>query len=117
MDGLPLVAAFTVRHQSDGRWYYNAVTLMDAQGKARDSNGRPDHQGDGSRFAPLAGLKESSRRYLGYVNSDSASKVTDPETGEPLVVYHGTNREFDAFSGAPKQLFLLRGSAGDLSIS
>ncbi|NZA01204.1 hypothetical protein H0I39_04435 [Ottowia beijingensis] len=33
VDGVPLVAAFTVRHQSDGRWYYNSVAQHDAQEK------------------------------------------------------------------------------------
>lgn len=30
-------------------------------------------------------------------NPDTVSKVTDQETGEPLVVYHGTNADFSAF--------------------
>lgn len=113
VDGLPLVAAFTVRHQSDGRWYYNAVTLMDAQEKARDSNGRPDHQGDGSRFAPLAGLNEFSRRSLERVNPDSVSKVTDPETGEPMVVYHGTNADFTEFAWSANRSSLNENYQGD----
>ncbi|MBO7430061.1 MAG: hypothetical protein J6U56_03495 [Spirochaetia bacterium] len=31
------------------------------------------------------------------VNPDEVSKVIDPDTGEPLVVYHGTNADFDTF--------------------
>ena len=30
-------------------------------------------------------------------NPDNASKVVNPETGEPLVVYHGTDAEFNVF--------------------
>lgn len=92
VDDVPLVAAFTVRHQSDGRWYYNAVTLHDVNRKerARDSNGRPDHhRSDGSRFAPLAGLHEFSRRSLARVNPDTVSKAVDSKTGEPLALYRG----------------------------
>ena len=88
VDGVQMVAAFTVRHQSDGRWYYNAVTLHDGHEKARDSNGRPDRQA-GSSAAPLAGLSEFVRRSMRRVNPDTVSKVVDPNTGEPLVVYHG----------------------------
>ncbi len=96
VEGTPLVAAFTVRHQADGRWYYNAVTLHDPNRKARDSNGRPDQQA-GSSVAPLAGLGEFSRKSLARVNPDAVSKVVDSATGEPLVVYHGTAADFDAF--------------------
>ena len=58
VDGVPLVAAFTVRHQSDGRWYYNSVAQHVAQEKTRDSYGRPDQQ-SGSSVAPIvcAGLQ------------------------------------------------------------
>ena len=31
------------------------------------------------------------------VNPDTVSKVTDPQTGEPMVVYHGTNADFAEF--------------------
>lgn len=95
VDGVPLVAAFTIRHQSDGRWYYNAVTLHDGHEKARDSYGRPDQ--NGSSDAPIAGLADFVRRPLTRVNPATVSKVVDPETGEPMVVYHGTNADFDTF--------------------
>ena len=89
--GVPLVAAFTVRHQSDGRWYYNAVTLHDGRKEeAQDSYGRPDRQEADSSDAPIAGLREFIRRPLTRVNPDAVSKVLDSETGEPLLVYHGT---------------------------
>ncbi|PJK07991.1 hypothetical protein CO610_07450 [Lysobacteraceae bacterium NML95-0200] len=93
--GVPLVAAFTVRHQHDGKWYYNSVVLHDGHEKARDSYGQTD-QG-GSVDAPIAGLNDFIRRPLQRVNPAEVSKVVDPETGEPLVVYHGTTQNFDAF--------------------
>lgn len=89
--GVPLVAAFTVRHQSDGRWYYNAVTLHDGRKEeAQDSYGRPDRQEADSSDAPIAGLREFIRRPLTRVNPEAVSKVVDSKTGEPLLVYHGT---------------------------
>ena len=96
VDGVPLVASFTVRHQSDGQWYYNAVALHDGKEKAQDSYGRPDQQA-GSRFAPIAGLSDFIRRPLARVNPEAVSKVVDSATGEPLVVYHGTNADFSVF--------------------
>ncbi len=97
VDGVPLVASFTVRHQSDGQWYYNAVALHDGKEKAQDSYGRPDQQA-GSRFAPIAGLSDFIRRPLARVNPEAVSKVVDSATGEPLVVYHGTEADFSEFS-------------------
>lgn len=97
VDGVPLVASFTVRHQSDGQWYYNAVALHDGKEKAQDSYGRPDQQA-GSRFAPIAGLSDFIRRPLARVNPEEVSKVVDSATGEPLVVYHGTNSDLSAFA-------------------
>lgn len=94
--GVPLVASFTVRHQSDGQWYYNAVALHDAKEKAQDSYGRPDQQA-GSSVAPIAGLSDFVRRPLARVNPAEVSKVVDPSTGEPLVVYHGTGADFSVF--------------------
>lgn len=97
--GVPLVAAFTVRHQSDGRWYYNAVTLHDAQEKARDSYGRPDRV-PGSSDAPIAGLADFVRRPLARVNPAEVSAVTDSQTGEPMVVYHATDNDFSVFDSS-----------------
>lgn len=93
VDDVPLVASFTVRHQSDGKWYYNAVALHDAKEKAQDSYERPDQQA-GSSVAPIAGLSEFIRRPLARVNPDEVSKVVDHATGEPLVVYHSTREPF-----------------------
>ena len=83
VDDVPLVAAFTVRHQSDGRWYYNAVTLHDGpkrdleKEKAQDSYGRPDHPEDGSSIAPITGLNSYIRQSPRRVNTDTASQAAD----------------------------------------
>lgn len=39
------------------------------------------------------------------VNPDTVSKVTDPETGEPMVVYHGTLADFNAFDRGAESNF------------
>ena len=80
VDGVDLVASFTVRHQSDGQWYYNAVALHDAKEKAQDSYGRPDQQA-GSSVAPIAGLSGFIRRPLAQINPEAVSRVVDPDTG------------------------------------
>jgi hypothetical protein len=50
--------------------------------------------------APTRSVEETIRQLSEKVNPDSVSKVIDPETGEPRVVYHGTNADFSAFSRA-----------------
>ena len=44
-----------------------------------------------------AGLVQSMAQRIQDFIPDSVSKVTDPDTGEPLVVYHGTNADFAEF--------------------
>lgn len=44
-----------------------------------------------------AGLVESLAQRVQDFNPDSVSKVVDPATGEPMVVYHSTNGGFTAF--------------------
>lgn len=44
-----------------------------------------------------AGAIRSVLQGIYAVNPVSVSKVIDPETGEPLVVYHGTAQSFDTF--------------------
>ena len=88
-----------MRHQSDGQWYYNAVALHDAKGKAQDSYERPDQQASSS-IAPIAGLSDFIRRPLARVKPDAVSKMVNPATGEPLVVYHGTRSDFSEFKGS-----------------
>ena len=45
---------------------------------------------DATGIRPQAGLSESVRRLIAAVNGEGVSNVVDPDTGEPLVVYHGT---------------------------
>lgn len=79
------------------------VTLNDGREKAQDSYGRPDQQSADSRLAPLTGLDSFVRQPLRRVNPDAVSKVTNPETGEPMVVYHGTGKDFSEFQEGKRQ--------------
>ena len=124
VDGSELIASFSVRQQQDGAWYYNTVTLKDVQNKtpvasprdtpiageratsanigvskekAQDSYGSPGALSRPLGETPIAGLSDFIRRPLARVNPEAVSKVVDSATGEPLVVYHGTAADFDAF--------------------
>lgn len=99
IDGHPLVAVMTVRRQPDGDWYYNTVALEDGEMRPGGSNRAPDAAGVQEQ-PTISGLADFVRRPLTRVNPATVSKVVDPETGEPLVVYHGTVADFDAFDNA-----------------
>lgn len=94
-----LVAVFAVREQSDGHWYYNTVAVQDAQKQTPDESGAAtagparDATTDGEGHPLLTAVKDFVRRPLKRVNLGSVSKVVDPDTGEPLVVYHGSKRD------------------------
>jgi ADP-Ribosyltransferase in polyvalent proteins/Large polyvalent protein-associated domain 3 len=47
-----------------------------------------------------AGLITSMAQAVQDFNPDAVSKVTDPKTGEPLVVHHGSSTEFSVFNNA-----------------
>jgi hypothetical protein len=92
VDGIDLVAVLTVRRQADGNWYYNTVALEEE--RPGGTNRAP---GSRQEQPPITGLTEFSRGTLKRVNPDTVSKVVDPDTGEPLVVYHGTKADFTQF--------------------
>ena len=53
---------------------------------------------DATDIHPQAGFSPNIQDLLAAVNGQGVSKVTDPATGEPLVVYHGTTSHFNVFS-------------------
>jgi hypothetical protein len=88
IDGHELAAIFTVRHQTDGSWYYNTVTVAD------NKKGPGSYESSGAKIRPLeqtpiTGLASFIRQPLNRVKPESVSKVIDFE-GRPLVVYHGS---------------------------
>lgn len=96
--GTEVVAVFTVRRLSDGTQFYSTVTLEDGQKKTPVAS---------PRDTPIAGERATSantrvsdfvRRPLQRVNPDSLSKAVDPQTGEPVVVYHGTAADITKFA-------------------
>lgn len=102
--GTPLVATFTVQRQSDGRLFYNAVTL-DEQEKETPAASPGDTPIAGERATPaIARVESFSRKSLSRVNPDTVSKIVDADTGEPLLVYHGTAHEFYVFKHGVSKL-------------
>lgn len=96
-----MIAMIAVNRQSDGRWYYNTVTLEDSQ-RQNDPDGSyaspsAASSGAGSGETLLTRVNSFIRPAFRRVNPATVSKVVHPETGEPLVVYHGTNVGFTQF--------------------
>ncbi|MCP2041934.1 hypothetical protein L1281_002552 [Neisseria sp. HSC-16F19] len=54
---------------------------------------QPHGKHPGSSVEDVVSLAQRIQEY----NPDAVSKVTNPRTGEPLVVYHGTQSDFDTF--------------------
>jgi hypothetical protein len=96
--GTELIATVAVNRQADGRWYYNTTTVSDAQ-----NEGDPRaYASPGAVSSPLSetlltGVASFIRRPFARVNPDTVSKVIDPDTGEPRVVYHGAGADFNVF--------------------
>gem|GEM_PF-3251752 len=105
VDGVPLTAVFTVERKTDGKWYYNTVMRLASE----DEKTREFQIGgvtDSSvQVSPLAGLAEWKREAFERVNPESVSKAVNPKTGEPLVVYHGTQRDFNIFDESKRFRF------------
>lgn len=98
-----MVAVIALNRQADGRWYYNTVVVTDSQ-KEVDPGAYASPR-SGSAAIPLGetlltGVDAFVRRPFLRVNPTTVSKVTDPETGEPLVVYHGTHADFSKFDAS-----------------
>ncbi|MGQ0654713.1 MAG: ADP-ribosyltransferase-containing protein [Betaproteobacteria bacterium] len=94
-----LVAIIALNRQTDGRWYYNTVAVTDG----KKGNGPRVQASPGAVASPLGetpltrAVADFIRRPLDRVNPDTVSKVIHQDTGEPLVVYHGTDADIDAF--------------------
>jgi hypothetical protein len=93
-----LVAIFTVRRMADGRQLYNAVTLEDGQRKTPAVSPRDTPIAGERATSANTGVNSFVRRDLERVNPATVSKVVDPDTGEPMIMYHGTeNGGFTVF--------------------
>ncbi|WP_322979104.1 LPD38 domain-containing protein [Pseudomonas sp. C11] len=96
VDGVPLVAVFTVREDANGRMFYNTVTVDRKENALAVSPGDVSSDAQGSLPANTKALDTFVRRPLARVNPEDVSKVTDG-SGEPLVMYHGTGADFTVF--------------------
>ena len=96
-------AAAAIEHQKqrlDDLGFGDAVReLLGGVGETRFS--RADQQ-EGQPFKAVDTKSAEFKRWFGDWEGDpaNASKVIDPDTGEPLVVYHGTTGDFDAFDAS-----------------
>lgn len=98
IDGQSLVAVYSIERHADGRQFFNAVTLEDGQEKTPVASPRDTPEQVGERATSAnTGVNSFRRQPLRRVNPDSVSKVVDPQTGEPLVMYHGTDANFSIF--------------------
>ncbi|WP_447593509.1 LPD38 domain-containing protein [Aquipseudomonas campi] len=106
IDSNDLVVVFTVQRNRDGRQFYNATTLEYGQKETPAVSPRDTPIAGERATSAYTGVSSSaestevqafSRRELERVNPDTVSKVTDGN-GEPMVVYHGTTADFDAFA-------------------
>lgn len=96
VDGVPLVAVFTVREDANGRMFYNTVAVDRKEEAPAVSPGDMNDNAQRSTPANARAPGNFVRRPLQRVNPNSVSKVTDGN-GEPLVLYHGTAEEFNVF--------------------
>jgi len=91
--GQELFAKLVVRESVDGQIYYdNGLSgLEEISGRA----------GDATQTKPGAAAVSADKHTLADLlaggNSDTVSKVIDPETGEPRAVYHGTGADIEIF--------------------
>lgn len=96
VDGVPLVAVFTVREDANGRMFYNTVAVDRKDEAPAVSPGDMSENAQRSAPANARAPADFVRRPLTRVNPGDVSKVTDGN-GEPLVLYHGTAEEFSVF--------------------
>jgi len=100
-DGQALVLLEVVE-RTNGDFFYDADATTVEEVRAASSAPLADQTKSG---AGGFGAARSGRlaQWASSVNPATVSKVIDPDTGEPLVVYHGTRRAFDAFTpGKPR---------------
>ncbi|HQQ69091.1 MAG TPA: hypothetical protein PLL92_02110, partial [Alicycliphilus sp.] len=96
--GNEVVAVFTVKRLTDGSQFYNTVALDDGQNKTPVASPRDTPIAGEHATSANTGVSDFVRRPLARVKPESVSKVVDQQTGEPLVVAHGTHGDFTTFS-------------------
>lgn len=85
-----------VIERTSGEFFYDADATSVEEARAATSAplaGRPKAEAGGVGAARIGRLSQ----WMAAGNIATVSKVTDPDTGEPMVVYHGTQADFDEF--------------------
>ncbi len=95
--GREFVAVVTVKQSPDGQRFYNNIAVQSGQEKAPAAYPGERASKDVGSTTAFTGADASLLPAMRRVNPAEVSKVVDPETGEPAVLYHGTNANFDAF--------------------
>ncbi|MFC4473230.1 hypothetical protein [Comamonas denitrificans] len=85
-----------VVERSNGDFFYDADATSVEEIRAASSTPLADQTKSGAGGFSAARSGRLSQ-WWSSVNPADVSKVVDPATGEPLVVYHGTAADFDAF--------------------
>ncbi|WP_197457020.1 hypothetical protein, partial [Cephaloticoccus capnophilus] len=93
------VAVVTVRELKDGLKFYNtiAVEAVKKEAASRTYPRASESLDSDSTSALHEAAGRSKLSQLQRVKSESVSKVLNPRTGEPLVVYHSTGEKFSIF--------------------
>ncbi|MBS0506593.1 MAG: hypothetical protein JSR53_04325, partial [Proteobacteria bacterium] len=85
-----------VVERSNGDFFYDADATSVEEVRAASSAPLADQTKSGAGGFGAARAGRLAQWFAG-VNPEAVSKVVDPATGEPLVVYHGTHGDFSAF--------------------
>lgn len=107
IDGRAFLAKMTVKEtaqesKNNPLYTVEAVSFEATENPAAQWVGEiASADGADPRTIRSAGLIESMAQRVQNFNPSNVSKVTDPETGEPMVVYHGTVADIDAFTAMP----------------
>ena len=98
--GKAFIADVLVKSDSNtNRMYVHEVALKEKLQQSVFKTGA-DAGKPGELTGTDAGAIRSVLQNVYSVNPDAVSKVVDPDTGEPMVVYHGTGADFSAFDPA-----------------
>jgi|GEM_PF-663089 len=97
--GHEFITVVTLKEASGGKLFYNNIVAASTHEKAPSISPRGQQSEDPvSPTSALHGAKKEHLQPFERVNPESVSKVVDPHTGEPRVVYHGTGSKFTQFN-------------------
>jgi len=95
--GREFVTVITVEQGDNGNLFYNNIALESGYEKAPAVSPRGAQSEDSDAASAFTGAEGKQLGPLRRVNPETVSKAINPRTGEPLVVYHGTTKSFEAF--------------------